>query len=86
MLIDAFGWSWEYIDEEMTLPRMDAIVKHWEVIPPLAVSVASIASALGVKRQGKVEKKAEGSIDELMSVLGGAGFKQEKPEWLRTMR
>jgi hypothetical protein len=27
-LIDAFGWTWEYIDEEMTIPRLDAITKQ----------------------------------------------------------
>jgi len=79
ILIEAFGWSWEYIDEEMTLPRMEAITKRWEVVPPLSVSIASIASALGVKREPK--KAPEQSMDELVALMGGVS---RRPEWQKT--
>ena len=79
VLIDAFGWSWEYIDEEMTLPRMGAIAKRWEIVPPLSVSVAGIAMALGIKREPK--KEAEQNVDELAALFGGIS---RKPEWQTT--
>lgn len=78
-LIDAFGWSWEYIDEEMTLPRMEAIAKRWETVPPLSVSVAGIAAALGIKREPKKTVAEEQNIDELAALFGGIS---RKPEWL----
>jgi hypothetical protein len=29
------GWTWEYVDEHMTLPRLAAIVKYHNTNPPL---------------------------------------------------
>jgi hypothetical protein len=82
MLMDAFGWSWEYIDEEMTLPRMAAISKHWDKIPPLSISLAGIAMALGVKKPEKMTaEKAQSSMDELLGMMGGQ-LAEGKPEWL----
>lgn len=40
------GWTFEYIDEHMTLPRYEAIVRYQRKHPPLHVLVASF---LGVK-------------------------------------
>lgn len=80
MLIDAFGWSWEYIDEEMTMPRMMAVLKRWEVVPPLSISIAGIASALGiVKREPSRLEDKEQDFSELIGVLG---VSKGKPEWL----
>lgn len=43
------GWTWEYIDEWMTLPRLYAIFKYWgESRPPVHWMVAGF---LGVKRK-----------------------------------
>lgn len=83
-MIDAFGWTWEYIDEEVTLPRLDAIIKHWQQVPPLSVSAAAIASALGVGPAAKREKKTSGEQDPsaLLEMLGASGFASEKPKWL----
>jgi len=81
-LIDAFGWSWEYIDEEMTLDRLDAIQKRWDVIPPLSVSTAQIAAVLGVKHEAPRSKQQEQDPNELASALGASGFPSERPEWL----
>jgi len=79
ILIDAFGWSWEYIDEEMTLPRMESVMKHWDKIPPVSVTLAGIAAALGVKREEKKEVDA-GNIEELARLFGGVS--KGRPEWL----
>lgn len=70
----------------MTLPRLDVIVAHWKKVPPLAVSVAAIATALGVGREKEApkKKKTASSAAELFDMLGGAGFSTSKPEWLKT--
>ena len=39
------GWTWEYIDEFVTLPRLDALRKYWEKTPPAHVSVAAFFGA-----------------------------------------
>lgn len=67
----------------MTLPRFDAIAKHWERIPPLSVSVAGIAAALGVER--KARPSAGQDMGELAGLVG-SGFTSEIPEWLKTVK
>jgi hypothetical protein len=76
----------------MTLPRFEAICKHWERVPPLAVSAAAIASRMGVVRQQAAAAKAERQDDQdraasrqaLVDMVGGAGgINREVPEWLR---
>lgn len=73
----------------MTLPRLAVIAERWERVPPLSVSVACIAQALGAKPGRSSSKRDdaanEGSMDELMSIMGGGvnGFNSELPQWLR---
>ena len=43
------GWTWEYVDEEMTLPRCDGFVALWKQTPPLRTTLRIIAGALGMK-------------------------------------
>jgi hypothetical protein len=59
---------------------MAAIVKRWEVVPPLSVSIAGIAAALGVKRPEKAAAQ-QGNMEELAGMLGTT-LGQGKPEWL----
>lgn len=80
-MIDAFGWTWEYIDEEMTLPRLEVIVTRWDLVPPLSVSCSQMASYFGVSKPRSKKAKAKGSkvkqdLGALVSMFGGgaAGF------------
>jgi hypothetical protein len=75
----------------MTLPRLDAIVARWEQVPPLSVSAASIAEALGVKREAAAaprrKPKDEPGDDavaaqQLLDQLASMGFSTERPVWL----
>lgn len=65
----------------MTLPRLASIAAHWEKVPPLAVSAAAIAAALGVKRDAPAPTKKQ-DPQALFDALGGGGFSMEKPTWL----
>ncbi len=40
------GWTWEYIDDHMTIPRMTAINKYQSSHPPIHVMIAAY---LGIK-------------------------------------
>lgn len=44
----ATGWTYEYIDEFVTLPRLNALDAHWAKHPPVHMSVAAF---LGIKMQ-----------------------------------
>lgn len=41
------GMSWEYIDEEMTLPRLRAFRDVWDQAPPVRVSLHALLVGLG---------------------------------------
>lgn len=45
-LCSATGWSWEYVDECVTLPRLYAFLDYWKLAPPVAESVAAF---VGIK-------------------------------------
>lgn len=66
----------------MTLPRLDAVARHWKRVPPPSSSIAAIAVALGAVRQGSDAARQE--PQQLLDALGGTqGFGSEVPEWLR---
>ena len=50
LLICETGWTWEYVDERMTLPRLRDFIDHWKTAPPLRISVGALIGA------GKKEK------------------------------
>lgn len=59
----ATGWTWEYIGQRLTLPRLYALYKHWGSYPPVAVSVARY---LGIAPS----KPTTAANDELASFIG----------------
>lgn len=73
----------------MTIPRLTAIVAHWERVPPASVSLASIAAALGARSKPAQSAAAaqpaqkEQNRQALFEALGGQGFSTEKPAWLK---
>ncbi len=44
-LVTATGWTWEYIDETMTIPRLNGMRKYWESYPPTHISTARLCMA-----------------------------------------
>lgn len=63
-LITCTGWTWEYIDDFMTVPRLKSLNLYWKIRPPVHVSVAGY---LGI---GKEEEKA--------AAVDGKGRTQEQ--------
>lgn len=63
-MITATGWTWEYIDEFMTLPRYEEMREYWDDNPPVHIMVAAYL--------GHGEKQGQqdgGSIEELMQAF-----------------
>ena len=56
-LIASFGWTWEYIDDHMTIPRMTAINAVHKLRPPVYIVQDDlrrmIAGYLGVELDAK---------------------------------
>jgi hypothetical protein len=75
-LIQATGWLWEYIDENMTLPRLEEMTKYWDTFPPIHISVARIYSSLtGYKPPslGVVKREPEKGINEFITEFMAQG-------------
>lgn len=62
LLITATGWTWEYIDERMTLRRLALFTLHWADSPPEHLTVAALVKGLG----GGNKKTPQGvEVDEM---------------------
>jgi len=76
-VISLTGWTWEYIGQQMTLPRLYEMQCYWEQHPPVGDLVAAYLG-YEVKAKGK-SKKAKGpdygSPEELISAFSTAGGK-----------
>lgn len=61
-MIAATGWTWEYLDEFLTLPRLDALTKHWERYPPVHITAALFtgvaAAATGAAPESAASRSA----------------------------
>lgn len=40
------GWTWEYVENQLTLPQMRAMYEEWQHNPPVPMMVAAF---LGIK-------------------------------------
>lgn len=73
-LITVTGWTWEYIDMNMTLPRLYSLTQYWRDNPPLHILIGAF---LGVKPSGKSLKNKEPDLAELIAELGMSNPKAE---------
>jgi hypothetical protein len=54
--------SWEYVDEQMTMPRFAALTDYWRRFPPEHISLMHIKGGLGVKTE-TTSKERTGTDD-----------------------
>lgn len=54
------GWTWDYIDEYLTLPRLNALIDYWAQCPPMHITAALFAGIKPAKRAqpGEIIKNA----------------------------
>lgn len=67
---------WEYIDENMTLPRLYEFSRSWADHPPTHLLLGAF---FRVKSAGKQEE-SKGNLSELIGELGSVGVKMEGPK------
>jgi len=58
------GWTWDYVENHMTIPRLKALHAEWQRVPPLSIMVAYF---LGIR------PKEEGTAEELVERIMGMG-------------
>jgi len=66
-LITCFNWSWEYIDDHMTLPRLDALREYWKSNPPLHQIMAAYAGF----KPTEVPEEKENNLADFMAATQG---------------
>lgn len=64
------GWTWEYIDENMTLPRLYAIYRHWERRPP---THWMIAAYFGLDKETPKPKDVHEDFGAILAMARGSG-------------
>lgn len=66
-MVTGTGWTYDYVEEWMTLPRFYDLVKYWKKNPPTHLAVRNLG---GGSREGP---KRMGNLDELARQFEGAG-------------
>lgn len=56
------GWTWDYVEDTLTTPRLNALYEEWRLHPPLPLMIAAY---LGIKPE------VQGTPDELVERLKG---------------
>lgn len=61
------GWTWEYIDESMDIPRLTALNRYWAASPPIHTMLAAFFGYEPNKQQP--EKQPDNSDEEMRALL-----------------
>lgn len=73
-MITATGWTWNYVDQHVTLPQVEAMSRFWETIPPAALQLKRISLALGIAPEKTVKTSAPKTADEALHQALAAGL------------
>ena len=61
------GWTWDYVADNLDLPRIKHLNEYWREHPPVHILVASY---MGIKPSSSVAQRSAGEADAL-GMLGG---------------
>jgi hypothetical protein len=64
----ATGWTWDYVEDQVTVARLRALLRHWREAPPPPILLRLIAQALGVVPQRAATEPARAAWDELREI------------------
>jgi hypothetical protein len=68
-LIACTGWTWEYIDNHMTVPRLSAMTRYWNQNPPVHVLVAGYIGYEAPKTAEDGKPPAAPSQDDIETLI-----------------
>lgn len=69
------GWTWDYVENAVTYPRLEAINASFEVVPPSYIMTAFVAFARGYKLPPKPEEIHPGASLIMMAPDGFFKFR-----------
>jgi hypothetical protein len=69
-IITVTGWTPDYIEENLTLPRVYALMEYWTENPPMHLMVKAY---LGIKGSGKTASINNDNAGDLLGMMGQAG-------------
>ncbi len=72
-LIASFGWTWEYIDDHMTIPRMTAINRLQENRPPQYIALDDLRRMMAGYMDVKLDRAAPAAQDGVPTGYGADG-------------
>lgn len=70
-LIACTGWTWEYIDDFMTVPRMTEMTQYWKGSPPLHLMVAAYFGIEKPSQQAKTVESKESDEAAIVALIAG---------------
>ena len=64
------GWTWDYVEWHIDLPRLSALNYQWQILPPVALQMARVTNYLGYKNTFANQKENNNQeLESLMSEL-----------------
>lgn len=66
------AWTWDYVDEHMTVPRVNKIFEHRGNVPPLHLSMAKMAGidiSTPAQQAATKEEKTAQDIAQFMAMV-----------------
>jgi hypothetical protein len=67
MVCQHTGWTWDYVEETLTMERLKALKDYWERCPPVQ---AMIAAYFGIKGEQPKQSKTD-----FIQAMAGKGIK-----------
>jgi hypothetical protein len=64
----ATGWTWDYVEGELTVPRLKALSRFWAQSPPPHMVLKALAQALGAWPSSRAPADAETSWADLRAL------------------
>ncbi len=64
----ATGWSWDYVEDRLTIRRLSALARHWAEAPPPHVLLQAIARALGWRPAPKLTDPSHDRWNDLVEL------------------
>jgi hypothetical protein len=89
LLCTETGWTWEYVDEEMTLERLDGFTANWNRSPPVSSLGSILLAIFGAKPAKKGSRPEPPKIEhtaqagEYLEAFGSLGFPVEDKRRVR---
>lgn len=67
-IVSETGWTWEYVEDTLTLSRENSFRKRWEKVLPMNDAITRLCAYAGV-----FEPQEKGNLNELIAMAENGG-------------